>query len=423
MHPLKNTIRGYAWGSPTLMSDYLGRAASGQPEAEMWLGAHPGAPSIAVSDHQETRLDELVARDPAGLLGAASRQAFGDGLPFLMKLLAAGSPLSLQVHPTREQAARGFADEDAKGIPRNAPHRNYKDSNHKPEMIVALTDFAALCGFRPPHESAQIFGLLAAALPQTQPQAFAFLNKLHGTLRGATSSADSAVRTTFARLIQGGPDVTESVDAVAELLARGIPQSPLAMELATALELNRAYPGDPGVLISLMLNRVTLRPGEAVYLPAGNIHAYLHGLGIEVMASSDNVLRGGLTTKHVDTAELLRIIDFQPLPVPLIEASVPQPGLQVWEPPFDEFQLQRIVLTPGQRSIQLPQESPVIVLVVSGGAVLTSVNQWLPLERGESVFIGAQEPRVSIQANGTEPLVAFVTTLARSVTVPVASAS
>lgn len=422
MHRLKNTIRDYAWGSPTLMANYLGHDPSGKPEAELWLGAHPGAPSIAVSNDRESRLDALLSEDPEGLLGAASRHRFGDRLPFLMKVLAAGSPLSLQVHPTQEQAAQGYALEDTQGIPRDASHRNYKDSHHKPEMIVALTDFTALCGFRPPAESARIFGVLSAALPPSEEGACTLLKELRDTLSNAATTADSAIKAGFARLIQGSPSVRNSVDAVVELLSQRIPECPYVPELETALGLNRAYPGDPGVLISLMLNLVALRPGEAVYLPAGNIHAYLQGLGIEVMASSDNVLRGGLTTKHIDIDELLRVVDFQPLPVPRIEPSV-RPGFQVWEPPFDEFQLQRIEITPGEPSIPLPLGSPSIVFVAGGGAVLTSSSQLLSLGRGDSAFIGASEAQVCIQADGPEPLVAFVTTVASTVTLPVTSSS
>ncbi|BCW48169.1 mannose-6-phosphate isomerase, class I [Arthrobacter sp. StoSoilB13] len=413
MHRLKNTIRNYKWGSTTLMADYLGHEKSGQPEAEMWLGAHPGAASIALSDDHDSRLDELILGNPQ-LLGEASRQSFGDQLPFLMKVLAAESALSLQVHPTRNQAAHGFAEEDARGIPRDAPHRNFKDSNHKPEMIVALTDFEALCGFRSVSEAASIFSFLAAESSSCESSSVPLFGELHRTLTLNGRSDTAAIEAAFGQLLTGGPAVTEAVNSLAELLDHDQPaHHPFGDALSTARELSRLYPGDPGVLISLMLNHVALKPGDAIFLPAGNIHAYLHGLGIEVMASSDNVLRGGLTGKHVDIPELMRTVDFTPLPVPCLNSSMTEPGRRVWEPPFNEFQLQQIELDADNRHIELPPGSPAIVLVVDGQGTVASTSQSLHLHRGQSAFIGATEHGVTLQTN--ETVTAFVTTLATNV--------
>ena len=374
----------------------------------MWIGAHPGAPSEATLDSGHIRLDTLIEADPEGILGPDSHAAFGSTLPFLMKVLAAEYPLSLQVHPTREQAAAGFAAEEAHGVPKEGQTRNYKDPNHKPEMILAITDFEALCGFRPAPETKAIFDALVTFFREAGAEIPEVLQQAASTLAGADDP--SAIRQTFTGLIRGGNEVSHAVDAVAALLGSTIPEGPYTAALKTALELSEAYPGDPGVLISLMLNRVSLRPGEAVYLPAGNIHAYLHGLGIEVMASSDNVLRGGLTAKHIDVDELSRTVDFTPLPVPRLAATSPAEGHLIWQPPFDEFQLQRIELEPGTSSMELPAGLPVLVLVASGSGVLDTGLQPLELGKGDSAFAGANESPVTLRAGSTEPLVAFVAT-------------
>lgn len=408
MYKLDNSIRDYAWGSKTLIAGYLGRSPSGAPEAEMWMGAHPGAPSVALLDGCQTPLDELIDTDPEGLLGPDSRAAFGNTLPFLMKVLAAESPLSLQVHPTREQAATGFAVEEALGVPKDAQTRNYKDPNHKPEMILALTEFEALCGFRSATEAKAIFDALVTFFRETGAGIPNVLHQICSTLAGADEPV--AIEQAFAGLIRGGDEVSRAVDATAALLGSTTYSGPHASALKTALELSEAYPGDPGVLTSLLLNRVFLRPGEAVYLPAGNIHAYLHGLGIEVMASSDNVLRGGLTTKHIDVDELLRTVVFTPLPVPRLAPTSPATGHLIWQPPFDEFQLQRIELKPGARSMELPAKVPVLVLVASGSGVLDTALQRLELGKGDSAFAGANEHPVTLRA-ATEPVEAFLATI------------
>ena len=417
MYTLNNSIRDYAWGSKTLIAGFLGRPPSGAPGAEMWIGAHPGAPSEALLDSGHRRLDKLIEADPEALLGPDSHAAFGSTLPFLMKVLAAESALSLQVHPTREQAASGFAAEDALGVPKDAQTRNYKDRNHKPEMILALTDFEALCGFRSATDTKAIFDTLVTFFKETGAEIPKVLQQARSTLSGADEP--SAIRQTFTGLIRGGDEVSCAVDAVAALLGSTIPEGPYTAALKTALELSEGYPGDPGVLISLMLNRVSLRPNEAMYLPAGNIHAYLHGLGIEVMASSDNVLRGGLTAKHIDIEELLRTVNFMPLPVPRLAATSPAEGHLIWQPPFDEFQLQRIELEPGAPSMELPARVPVLVLVASGSGLLDTRLQALELEKGDSAFAGANESPITLRAGSTEPLVAFIATTGIQEAVPI----
>lgn len=410
MYLLNNTLRPYAWGSFTAMAELFGREPSGGPEAELWIGAHPGAPSGLVPPVPDAdTLDQLIAADPHQMLGRETAEAYGNVLPFLAKVLAAGAPLSLQVHPTREQARAGFAAEDAAGLDRGAPDRNYKDDNHKPEMIFALTPFEALCGFREPDDAAQLFRTAARAV---QARGAEVPELLSWAVNELSSGHDAAARlqNVFRALIGDGEEVRAAVRLTAAALtgADAADLAPYAKELATAVDLNLYYPDDPGVLLSLLLNRASLQPGEAVYLPAGNVHAYLSGLGIEVMASSDNVLRGGLTPKHIDVAELLRTVDFRPLGVPLLAPEFTQMGQELYRPPFGEFALQRIELeqhaqdagegpSPASMSgsdVSVLQNGPTIVLVVRGTVVLDSPKGDLVLETGQSAFIPAAEAPV-----------------------------
>ena len=411
MYEIDNVLRDYAWGSTTAIASLLGRQESGRPEAELWIGAHPDSPSVARVPEDGTRspLDALISSDPQHFLGAESISAFGPRLPFLAKILAAAQPLSLQVHPSLDQARDGFARENEAGLDPHAPNRNYKDDNHKPEMIFALTPFEALCGFRRAAETRKILLHVAGSFPDgQQPPALvlALLDDLAGPDEGA------GLRRAFERLITGGQGVAEETALVVAALLSGAPLEPYQAELGTVISLNEKYPGDPGVLISLLLNRISLKPGEAVYLPAGNVHAYLHGLGVEVMASSDNVLRGGLTPKHVDVPELQRTIDFRPVAVPMLEAEKTVLDQELFRPPFKEFQLQRIELGPDSGPVPLAQAGAAVVIVVAGAVYLDSPKGDLQLSRGGSAFIPAAEAPINVHrvAGSTEPVLAFSVT-------------
>jgi mannose-6-phosphate isomerase len=411
LYEIENVLRDYAWGSTTAIASLLGRQESGRPEAELWIGAHPDSPSVAHVPEDGTRspLDALISSDPQHFLGAESISAFGPRLPFLAKILAAAQPLSLQVHPSLDQAREGFARENEGGLDPHAPNRNYKDDNHKPEMIFALTPFEALCGFRRAAETRKILQHVAGSFPDgQQPPAIvrALLDDLAGPDEGA------GLRRAFERLITGGQGVAEETALVVAALLSGAPLEPYQAELGTVISLNEKYPGDPGVLISLLLNRISLKPGEAVYLPAGNVHAYLHGLGVEVMASSDNVLRGGLTPKHVDVPELQRTIDFRPVAVPMLEAEKTVLDQELFRPPFKEFQLQRIELGPDSGPVPLAQAGAAVVIVVAGAVYLDSPKGDLQLSRGGSAFIPAAEAPINVHrvAGSTEPVLAFSVT-------------
>ncbi|PYI68413.1 mannose-6-phosphate isomerase, class I [Arthrobacter livingstonensis] len=419
MFALTNVMRDYPWGSATAIAELLGRDPSGGPEAELWMGAHPDSPSLADTPDGSVALDALIAAHPGAMLGSDAMAAFGARLPFMAKLLAAGQALSLQVHPTLEQARERFADEEAAGVARDAPDRNYRDDNHKPEMLFPLSNFEALCGFRPCAEAAELFRAVAEAIAATGADVPELLKQLSMTLN-SRMAAPMVIRSAFETLIGGGEAARELVELSAAALARqgaqnGDTAGGLNPPLRTVVELAKQYPGDPGVLISLLLNRVSLTPGQAIYLPAGLIHAYLSGLGVEVMASSDNVLRGGLTGKHVDVPELLATVDFNSSDVPFVPTRTTGLGQQVWEPPFAEFALQRVELLPDGEPVPLVQNGPLLVLAVSGAVLLDSPRGDMVLPRGGSVFVPAAENPVMVHphvAAAGQASVVFAVTVA-----------
>ncbi|CAM5461185.1 mannose-6-phosphate isomerase, class I [Streptomyces avidinii] len=382
MDRLTNTIRPYAWGSATAIPELIGVAPTGEPQAEMWMGAHPGAPSRLDRGAGGTTLSEVIAADPEAELGPAAVGRFGPRLPFLLKLLAAGAPLSLQVHPDLAQARAGFEDEERRGVPIDAPHRNYKDANHKPELVCALTPFDGLCGFRPPLAAAEL--LEGLGVDSLKP--YADLLRAHpeeAALREVLTAVLTADRAETART------VTEAAAAAERL---GGPYAPYA-------RLVHDYPGDPGVIAAMLLNHVRLQPGEAMFLGAGIPHAYLDGLGVEIMANSDNVLRCGLTPKHVDVPELLKVVIFEPG-----DPAVLRPegdGEEVYETPIDEFRLSRFVLAPGGAPRPLPDATPQILLCTAGSPTASSAKSGeLALSPGESVFVPAGE-RAELSGSGT----------------------
>lgn len=378
---IANTPRDYAWGSRTAIAELLGTAPSGGPEAELWLGAHDGSPSrilepAAVGGAAD--LAEWIRRDPAGPLDGLDR------LPFLMKVLAAGRPLSLQAHPTREQAREGFARENALGIPLDAPNRSYRDEFAKPEIIVAVSEtFEALCGFRPRAEAAEALNAVGltelAGRLDDLPELFAWL------LRGGREV--EALLAGLESRVGAGAGASDAPTHAGSEIAR------LAVE--TVQRLAEHSPGDPGIVCALLLNRVTLRRGEALQLPAGNIHAYLEGVGIEVMTASDNVLRGGLTEKHVDVAELLRVLDFTSGPPPWLEAQHPSTGVELYRPASAEFALARIT-----GDAELPLTGPAIALCLAGSLRLAGQESEVTLARGESVFVTPHEQHLSVNGEG-----------------------
>lgn len=358
---ISNEPRDYAWGSTSLLADLEGRAPSGAPEAEVWFGDHSG--------------------DPADVSGGGTLDAVtGGSLPYLLKLLAAADPLSIQVHPTREQAQQGFAREA--GMAADDPTRNYRDANHKPELIVALSErFEALAGLRPVPDTLR----LLASFPQT-PGVVALRDRL-----GAGEAPD-ALRSVLGWLLSGG--ARREVDDITAALSSAASEE-FADALAAVRSIAERNPGDPGIVVALLMNFVVLRPGEAIFLRAGLLHAYVSGLGVEIMAASDNVLRGGLTPKHIDVDELLSIVDTAPAGVPVQQ---PTGEVTTYDIPVPDFALRRIRLD-GERTV--PVQGPTMLLATAGEVAVSAPDDGeRPVRVGSAVFATADVDRVTLTGSG-----------------------
>ncbi|MCI4011304.1 mannose-6-phosphate isomerase, class I [Brevibacterium sp. ZH18] len=422
MRRLHNAVKNFEWGSTDAIPAILGTVPDGTPCAELWLGAHPLSPSrldLGTAEQKSAggrsrlagssssldvktgrdvstgpNLIEYLAGDPAGLLGHDSVEVFGPRLPFLLKVLSAQKALSIQVHPDPEQAAVGFAREEAEGPDLDAPNRNYKDPSAKPELIYALTEFHALTGFRPRKAVRATFErMLSLSL---SPDSLDFLGDVIGALRplNETKAFSRAVE-----MVLGDPRSPGFVDeAAAQTLAE--PPFGHASRIGSSVdpgqtfrELVADYPSDPGVLVALMLNRVHLQPGEALIMESGVLHAYLYGTGIEIMASSDNVLRGGLTSKHIDIPELGAVAKFSSAPPRMVEPD--RDGILLGT--TEDFALQALRCP---RLKKIERRGASIVLCTSGTISLTSLGSSVTLSRGESVFVAANEPTVTADGHG-----------------------
>jgi mannose-6-phosphate isomerase len=373
----------YPWGSRTAIASLTGRPTpSSGPEAELWMGAHPIAPSFVERDGERTSLEDVVARAPERELGGVVVRELGPRLPFLLKVLAAAEPLSLQAHPTLEQARAGYDDEEQRGVPHDAPHRNYKDRSHKPELLCALTPFDALSGFREIDATLRLFDRLA--VPDLEP--------VLAPLR-ASRDASGLAETFHALMTMPVDRRPRVVDATLGACARVTDAFP--RERALAARLGSLYPGDIGIVSALLLELVHLEPGEAVYLGAGNLHAYLEGTGVEIMASSDNVLRGGLTKKHVDVPELLRVLDFGGGPASVIRPRMVDEHEAVYDTPAREFRLSRIHLAgqPLTRAVRGPE----ILLTTEGSVRAGAVS----VPKGGSLFVPAATGAYTLGGEGT----------------------
>ena len=386
---LKNPIQNYAWGSRTAIAELCGQATpADQPQAELWMGAHPKAPSQVMRAGQPTSLPDLIAEAPEAILGPEAAHRFANRMPFLFKVLAAAEPLSLQAHPDKDQARSGFERENRLGIPIDAPHRNYRDDSHKPEIICALTPFWGLNGFRHP---AAIAENLTAYGPRT-------LSSLAARLE--THDAGRALREFFTALLElTDKHKHEIIDEVAANARQKEGRPPAA---GWVLRLQGAYPGDIGILAPLFLNLVCLSPGQAMSLAAGQLHAYLEGVGIELMANSDNVLRGGLTPKHIDVAELTRVLQFNPSEPRLLVAQPEDAHAGIYATDTEEFSLARIDVSAAHDFAAAPRRSAEILLAVEGRVTfrIEDAQAELSISKGESVLVPACLPGYSIQGEG-----------------------
>jgi len=369
---IEGVVQRYAWGSPTAIPELLGTDADGGPQAELWFGAHPSAPGRV----GPRTLTELVAADPEGALGRPVLERFGARLPFLLKVLAAAQPLSLQAHPSASRAAAGFAAENAAGVPLDAPHRRYRDADHKPELLCALSPFDALCGFRPIEATVTLLDHLG----------------LSGHPAFAPAAAGDLGATVALLLSAAARDREEMAAAIADAAAGA--DSP---EAAWAHRIAVTHPGDPGVGVALLLNLVRLEPGEAIFLPSGNLHAYLEGVGVEIMASSDNVLRGGLTPKHVDVAELLAVLDVVPGPPPVVHPRRDGPFTR-YDAPVEEFALALVDVSAAPATV--PGGLPRLVLCLEGETALQTGDDELCLRRGAAAWVPASDGALSLSGAG-----------------------
>ncbi|MDN4614438.1 mannose-6-phosphate isomerase, class I [Leifsonia sp. F6_8S_P_1B] len=377
-----NTPRDYAWGSTTAIAGLLGTEPSGRPEAELWLGAHPGSPARILDPAQTGGAEHL-----------ADWEVTGGSLPYLLKVLAAAGPLSLQAHPSPEQARAGFERENAAGLAPDSPERNYKDPFHKPELIFALSDpFEALCGFRDPAESRAAFEGLAEAVTGDHRE------RLTGFAATLVGEPGAVLRSATERLLGGGDDIRLLVEAV---VAAATASGPEDRDADTVRMLSDAFPGDPGIVLALLLNRASLHPGQVLYLPAGNIHAYLRGLGIELMAASDNVLRGGLTPKRIDVPELVGVLDFAPIRATPLQPEVPAPGVQVFRPDVPDFALTQAMVGGEVPSAPLALSGTAIALCTDGEVELSGATGSLRLARGEAAVVTEQEGSLTVSGAGT----------------------
>lgn len=389
MERLTGAAQHYDWGSTSAIPEMLGQEPDGAPWAELWFGAHPAGRTLISGDGA---LADLLDSAPARLLGDDVVRRFGPQLPYLLKLIAPAKPLSLQVHPSLAQAAEGYALENEAGVALDNPARNYKDSNHKPEMVLALTRYEAVAGFRAPRRAAEVLGELSSPLAR----------QMRRTLR--LNPTRFGIRQAFTDLVSAGsrpsPDeVTELVAEIAERREAGLSPSPRVD--ANVIAMDEAFPGDPGVAASLLLNPVTLQPGEALFVPAGSVHAYISGVGVEIMASSDNVLRAGLTAKHVDVPEMLACVDYVAAPPVRPAPEYLSRATRAYYAPVDDFELLVTTVVPADGRIDVAGHGPRIVLAVEGTTTITTPAGRERLERGEAVFVGADERTLTVEGEGT----------------------
>jgi mannose-6-phosphate isomerase class I len=391
--PLKGAVQHYEWGGFTYIPSLLNEDnIAHDPYAELWIGAHPGAPASALLPDGPVTLDRLIREAPDAILGAKTAARFERRLPYLFKVLDAHKMLSIQAHPTKRQAENGFARENAAGVPLKASNRNYKDDNHKPEVHVALTDFWMLHGFRPLEE-------ISEAL-ETTPELAPLMRDFDARLDRAGD--EPGARKELLRSLYGHVMVLQQaeMDAILNpLLARLAREKPEDKDAPDywALRAAENFPlpdghRDRGIVSVYLLNLVHLKPGEGTYQPAGMLHAYLEGVNVELMANSDNVLRGGLTPKHVDVAELMQTLTFESGPSKVLRGNAISDNVTVYRTPAAEFEVSRIALNGGQAFDSGEAHGPDAVIVLEGAATVASEGKTLDLKRGGIFFAPSQVP-------------------------------
>ena len=384
VYKLQNVIQNYAWGSEDFISNLLGLPMeNGLTKAELWMGAHPKAPSQIPSEN--CSLLDFIKRNPKEILGAINSQNFNKKLPFLLKVLSASKPLSIQAHPNLEQAKRGFLKENEMGIALSAPNRNYKDDNHKPELICALIPFTAMCGFRAPSKIKKLLNEF------NLHSVFPAYNEI--------DKEEAYFKQFFYELMNTDKDITKKwVNILLENIEKVPTNSQNKLIIQWVQKLNKYYPGDVGVFSPILLNLIELLPGQAIYLDAGVLHAYLLGSGIEIMANSDNVLRGGLTPKYVDVPELLQTLSFQGGKIDIIDPVINTKKEKIYKTPADEFELIFIELSEEQ-DYRAASTGPEILLCTAGKCHVSFDSSILEISKGESIFISAKCSEYSLMGH------------------------
>lgn len=387
---LNNTVQEYAWGSYTAIPKLLGNdSPTNTPQAELWMGAHPKAPSKVKLNGEWMSLMKLIEKNPKDILGKVVAEKYNNRLPYLFKVLAAAKPLSIQAHPSQAQAKEGFIRENSLGIPFDANNRNYKDDNHKPECICALTFFWALNGFR------KISGILAL-LEKICPQG---LKSDLNNLRVEPNSL--GLKKFFQAIMTMGRAQQNQIIADAIINAQKFTEDDQAYKWM--IDLHNEYPADIGVFSPILLNLICLKPGQAMFLPAGELHAYLDGVGIELMANSDNVLRGGLTPKHVDVPELLNVLNFEERELDILSPIVSNECERIYSSRAEEFVLSVITLKRDLTCYSPTNRSVEILLCTDGEAIITDFgnNDKLAFDRGKSIIIPSAVKKYCIEGNAT----------------------
>jgi len=385
---LKNTIQKYAWGSYTAIPELLGHdSPADTPQAELWMGAHPKASSMAKCNGAWRSLLELIEENPQDILGEKVAEKFKNRLPYLFKVLAAEKPLSIQAHPSRDQAREGFEREKKLGIPLDAFNRNYKDDNHKPECICALSPFWALNGFR---KISAMISLLERICPPGLKGELDLLHRKPDSI-GLKHFFQAMMTMEHRFQKQVVDDAIKNVKQV-----RGENKAYQWM-----IELNKEYPSDIGIFSPVILNLIRLEPGQAMFLPAGTLHAYLGGVGIELMANSDNVLRGGLTPKHVDVKELLNILNFGECEINILNMERINPCEHRYESHAEEFALSVITVKTDMNYYSPDKRCVEILLCTDGNAVIKDLanNNSVLIKKGMSILISAIVKNYSIKGD------------------------
>ena len=380
---LSPCLKPYDWGSYDALPAFLGIEPTGEAVAEAWFGTHPSGPSQVAGDEGgsgDLSLAQVTAGDPAFWFGAGNRD-----MSFLLKVLAIGRPLSLQMHPTLLEAKRGFDEENRRGIPVSDPTRVFRDANHKPELICALTEIDALCGFRPTADSIELLALLGGRIGEGFVHALNAGVSIKTLVRRSLSPADELLGATIAARSAAIAELVECADRV---VSRGCPEK-YRLAATWIARLGRQYPTDGGVAVAALLNCVRLNKGEALFLDAGNMHAYLRGLGVEIMANSDNVIRAGMTSKHIDVDVLTRLVDTDPIAEPVIvPRRVTLTGGAEWETwvvPVPDFSLSRLTVESGSPEV-LPYARGIRVALCSEGSVtVTGSGSTVVLRKGEAL--------------------------------------